>query len=657
MNIEFTGWSKDCVYFDISNSSIVNSTQSNVELAICTLLHSDCENSKIDIDGIGYSMGYILNKNNYRDLSNCLNIRSVTANYNQLNDLKLSAANNETLEYINLLDNSFSQNLNCFGRLVNLNVLLIGNTDEIRIEQGIYNRFYGSLKALKNLIKLENLSINDTDIDSGLEYLPDSIKIFQCSADKRPEAKVIRIFEQLKTYTMSSNDAFKGRYNLKAWKKNWKLIKENETLQNQIKQIEKLTLDAKLIELENENNKLYLEEKLTNLGQETNNLNQMVKELNAKLKQQEDVYRQTEQKIKEKEEKLDSLIAEKLVEKEKLEDEIKVLKDDLKIKEEDIKESEKQLEEKSKELKIKEDKTTNLENELNKIKLSLSKIEAKKNELGGLKKKLKHEGFFSKTSTSELRKKMDDLEKDIKLSQSKKEKLEAIAKTMEDEYEKIRKIKEALQDEQIEHRNNLKKLQKDKENLQRDLEKQKNNLKENEEIISNLRQKNEKKIIDTNNKMKEKEELIDELKQQNEKKITALNNEIKNKEENLREKEKFINELKQQNEKKITALNNEIKNKEEFIDKLNGEKKEISGLLSQIQTQQTEISELVNKIDKKHDLENVILTNDGHASEELEKIRRKLIEKHELTEEEIRDILYKQEEKIKLETQLKSLIN
>ncbi|CAB5190869.1 unnamed protein product [Rhizophagus irregularis] len=766
MNIEFTGWSKDCVYFDISNSSIVNSTQSNVELAICTLLHSDCENSKIDIDGIGYSMGYILNKNNYRepqleqtntqkyldilypikgdrtnlnelkmtnenleghldlsdfinlkkldcsnnkltsldiskneklteincsrnnlislDLSNCLNIRSVTANYNQLNDLKLSAANNETLEYINLLDNSFSQNLNCFGRLVNLNVLLIGNTDEIRIEQGIYNRFYGSLKALKNLIKLENLSINDTDIDSGLEYLPDSIKIFQCSADKRPEAKVIRIFEQLKTYTMSSNDAFKGRYNLKAWKKNWKLIKENETLQNQIKQIEKLTLDAKLIELENENNKLYvkeevlkkknkqLEEKLTNLGQETNNLNQMVKELNAKLKQQEDVYRQTEQKIKEKEEKLDSLIAEKLVEKEKLEDEIKVLKDDLKIKEEDIKESEKQLEEKSKELKIKEDKTTNLENELNKIKLSLSKIEAKKNELGGLKKKLKHEGFFSKTSTSELRKKMDDLEKDIKLSQSKKEKLEAIAKTMEDEYEKIRKIKEALQDEQIEHRNNLKKLQKDKENLQRDLEKQKNNLKENEEIISNLRQKNEKKIIDTNNKMKEKEELIDELKQQNEKKITALNNEIKNKEENLREKEKFINELKQQNEKKITALDNEIKNKEEFIDKLNGEKKEISGLLSQIQTQQTEISELVNKIDKKHDLgkrgkllidnilkkqENVILTNDSHASEELEKIRRKLIEKHELTEEEIRDILYKQEEKIKLETQLKSLIN
>ncbi|PKK79474.1 hypothetical protein RhiirC2_727176, partial [Rhizophagus irregularis] len=79
---------------------------------------------------------------------------------------------------------------------------------------------------------------------------------------------------------MSSNDAFQGKYNLKAWKKNWKLIKENETLQNQIKQIEKLTLGVKLIELEDENNSLHekeeelkkenkqLEEKLTNLGQE-----------------------------------------------------------------------------------------------------------------------------------------------------------------------------------------------------------------------------------------------------------------------------------------------------------------------------------------------------------------------------------------------------
>ncbi|CAB4415500.1 unnamed protein product [Rhizophagus irregularis] len=822
INIELTGWSKNCVYLTISNSSIdFNLTQSNVEVAVCTLSRSNCENSKIDINGIGYSMGYILNENNYRepqleqtntqkyldkqypikgdrtnlnelkmtnenlkghldlsdfinlekldcsnneltsidisknvklieidcsqnnlislDLSNCSNLKSVTANLNRLNELKLPVIeNNDELEYLNLLDNSFSQKLSCFSRLINLKGLHIGNTDESRIERGIYNRFYSSLKPLTCLIKLENLSINDTDIDSGLEHLPESVKIFQCSADKRSDAKVIKIYEQLKTYNMSFNDTFQGRYNLKAWKKNWKLIKENETLQNQIKRIEKLTLDAKFIKLKDENNDLHekeeklmkknnqLGQKLTKLERETSNLKQMVRELNARLKQQYDVHTQTEQQIKEKEKKLGSLIAEKLVEKEELEKEIKALKDDLAANEKDIIESEKLLEEKNKELNIKENETAVLEKKRDKIKSSLSEIEAKKDELGDLKKKLKYEGFFSKASTSELRKKMDDLEKDLKSSQSKKEKLEAEAETIENELEEIRKYKEDLQNEQIEQQAHVETLRKDGKSLQYNLEGKKSSLKEKEEIISDLQQQGEKKIAALNNeiknkeenlrekekficniqqqsekKLKEKEEIINELKQQNEKRIAALSNEIKNKEENLREKEKFIcniqqqsekklkekeeliNELKQQNEKKITALNNEIKNKEEHIDKLNEEtkkcqnlqenfKKKIGDLLSQIQTQQTELSELVNKIDKEYDLgrkgkslvdnileqqRNIILTNGDSVSEELGKIKGKLIDVYELTEEKVRDILDKQTEKTKLEMQLKSLIN
>ncbi|RGB40086.1 hypothetical protein C1646_664136 [Rhizophagus diaphanus] len=664
INIELTGWSKNCIYLNISDSSInFNSTQSSVEVAVCTLSRSNCENSKIDINGIGYSMGYILNENNYRepqleqtntqkyldkqypiigdrtnlnelkmtdenleghldlsdfinlkkldcsnnkltslniskneklteidcsqnnlislDLSNCSNLKSVTANCNRLNELKLPVIeNNDKLEYLNLLDNSFSQKLNCFSRLINLKDLHIGNTDEGRIERGIYNRFYSSLKPLKNLIKLENLSINDNDIDSGLEHLPESVKIFQCSADKRSDAKVIKIYEQLKTYNMSFNDTFQGRYNLKTWKENWKLIKENEALLNQIKRMEKSSFDDKFVKLENKNNSLHkreeelmkrnnqLGQELTNLGRETNNLKQMVKELNAKLKQQYEVHRQTEQQIKEKEKKLGSLIAAKLVEKEELEKIIMALKDDLAANEIDIKKSEDKLEEKNKELKIKENKTIDLEKERDKIKSTLSEIEAKKEELGDLKKQLKHEGFFSKASTSELRKKMDDLEKDLKSSQSKKEKLEAEAETIENALEEIRKHKEDLQKDQIEKQAHVETLRKDSKNLQYNLEGKKSSLKEMEEIISDLQQQSEKKIIDINNKLKEKEELINEL----EKKNAALNNEIKNKEENLRENEEFINELKQQNERKNTAL-----------DKLNGEKKEISGLLSQIQ--------------------------------------------------------------------------
>ena len=127
---------------------------------------------------------------------NCLNITSITANCNRLNIIKLPVVNNGKLEYLNLLDNSFSQNLICFSRFVNLKELLIGNIDGDRIKKGIYNQFYDSLKPLKDMVKLEIISINNTDIDSGLQYLPDSVKSLRCLADQRPEAKVKKIYEQ-----------------------------------------------------------------------------------------------------------------------------------------------------------------------------------------------------------------------------------------------------------------------------------------------------------------------------------------------------------------------------------------------------------------------------------------------------------------------------
>jgi len=57
------------------------------------------------------------------------------------------------------------------------------------------NPFTGSLEHLKGLSKLvECLNIDDTDIDSGLEYLPESIEKFYCSADKRKDAKCQAIY-------------------------------------------------------------------------------------------------------------------------------------------------------------------------------------------------------------------------------------------------------------------------------------------------------------------------------------------------------------------------------------------------------------------------------------------------------------------------------
>jgi hypothetical protein len=57
------------------------------------------------------------------------------------------------------------------------------------------NKFKGSLESLQNMSKLETLNINNTDIDSGLEYLPDSIKYFDCSVNERKEAKVKAIYD------------------------------------------------------------------------------------------------------------------------------------------------------------------------------------------------------------------------------------------------------------------------------------------------------------------------------------------------------------------------------------------------------------------------------------------------------------------------------
>jgi hypothetical protein len=52
---------------------------------------------------------------------------------------------------------------------------------------------------LQNLTKLEYLDISNTDIEEGLEYLPDTIKEdeIKCSIEARPESKSKLIFYQL----------------------------------------------------------------------------------------------------------------------------------------------------------------------------------------------------------------------------------------------------------------------------------------------------------------------------------------------------------------------------------------------------------------------------------------------------------------------------
>ena len=147
------------------------------------------------------------------NVSGCPNLKKILCYGNPLIDLDLSK--NEELRVLNISNNNFiKKDLSFLSHLVNLRVLFVENSDKTngwssndlywpvnymdghgkQIKQGIYNRFFGSLEPLKNLTKLEKLYISNTDIDSGLEYLPESVKIFYCSAAWKKDAKCKAIY-------------------------------------------------------------------------------------------------------------------------------------------------------------------------------------------------------------------------------------------------------------------------------------------------------------------------------------------------------------------------------------------------------------------------------------------------------------------------------
>jgi len=135
------------------------------------------------------------------DLSGISQLRELYFDNNCIGSLDNSKFSNSKLIKLNISNNSFSaQELTFLDNLVDLKVLDLSS-----------NKFFGSLEPLKHLTKLEELNISNTDIDNGLEYLPDSLRFFKCSTDQRPEAKVSKLYEQLLTCGWS----------LKFWKEDY----------------------------------------------------------------------------------------------------------------------------------------------------------------------------------------------------------------------------------------------------------------------------------------------------------------------------------------------------------------------------------------------------------------------------------------------------
>ncbi|MCE8163202.1 MAG: protein kinase [Candidatus Moeniiplasma glomeromycotorum] len=156
-----------------------------------------------------------LNLNNCKKLKEirCWNNQLATLNLGDLIQLEIVWCSNnyltqiiyptnlERMTELLISDNNISfSDLSIFSQFNNLVRLEIGNrslfADKNKIDLGIYNRFMGSLEPLKYLNNLEDLDISNTDIDSGWEYLPNSLWTISYDIELRPNCKLVKVQKQ-----------------------------------------------------------------------------------------------------------------------------------------------------------------------------------------------------------------------------------------------------------------------------------------------------------------------------------------------------------------------------------------------------------------------------------------------------------------------------
>ncbi|CAG8495025.1 25214_t:CDS:10 [Racocetra persica] len=187
------------------------------------------------------------NKLTNLNIKNCPEIVVLMCGINYLTNLDfLDHLNSDKLQGLFLIDNDFPRNdLTPFSRFVNLFILAIGNSDsKERAEKGIFNRFYGSLEPLQNMSKLEHLIIPNTDIDSGLEYLPNSVEKLFCQVHQEvsPDRRVKAIGQELRRFGEPKKDeSYNGLDNLAHLLPIWKA---NRSLKLKIQELEQANDDS-----------------------------------------------------------------------------------------------------------------------------------------------------------------------------------------------------------------------------------------------------------------------------------------------------------------------------------------------------------------------------------------------------------------------------
>jgi hypothetical protein len=174
-------YSKDIKILEINNQnlegSLIIQDFPNLEKINCRDNKGITSINLINLPKLDYFHGNGCHLENVT-IDNCSNITFFNVANNYLTDTNfLDSLNSEKLVELSLHTNDFpEQDLSVFSKFKNLERLFLDNCDEDRFKKNEYNKFTGSLKPLQDLTKLELLSIGNTNIDSGLEFLPKSFR-------------------------------------------------------------------------------------------------------------------------------------------------------------------------------------------------------------------------------------------------------------------------------------------------------------------------------------------------------------------------------------------------------------------------------------------------------------------------------------------------
>lgn len=181
---------------------------------ISTPLFKELE-GELKIEGFPKLEKLVCSKNQLTNLivANCPNLVKIDCSDNLLTKFELVTENPKKLVSLNITNNNFpQQDLSYFTQFINLQKLYLGTTSQEKMEKGVYNRFYGSLELLQNLTNLKELGISNTDIDSGVDFLPKGLQRIHCAGQRKNagcqqiQAKFQNIFGKLADYYNLTNN-------------------------------------------------------------------------------------------------------------------------------------------------------------------------------------------------------------------------------------------------------------------------------------------------------------------------------------------------------------------------------------------------------------------------------------------------------------------